>query len=263
MRSVKALLAVSGLAFAIACGSDSTAPRPDEEESIQILPDYFSSIAVAFDAAGIGGSMFPDSLKLSLEQKAAILAMHQAFAILNRDAFVELQQIEIAARAARDAGEPKEVVDSIIASAQPLRDQVAEAFDQLHEQIWNTYTPAQRAWLTAHRLRICGPEGPPRLTEEQLVQIRDFVADFQNDIQDEIEKIRVLAFDAFRARQAGRPDSVVIDILLRARVPLESIIAREKDLNAQVLDVLTPEQRERLCIPLNGVIWGVVPGGVG
>jgi hypothetical protein len=263
MRSVKALLAVSGLAFAMACGSDSTAPRPDEEESIQVLPDYFSSIAVAFDAAGIGGSMFPDSLKLSLEQKAAILAMHQAFAILNRDKFVELQQIELAARAARDAGQPKYVVDSIIASAQELRDEVADAFDQLHEQIWNTYTPAQRAWLEMNRLRICGPEGPPRLSEEQMARIRDLIADFQNDIQDELEQIRVLAFDAFQAKQAGRPDSVVIDILLRARVPLERLIAREKDLNKQILDVLTPQQRARLCIPLNGIIWGVIPSGVG
>jgi Spy/CpxP family protein refolding chaperone len=263
MRSVKVLLAVSGFAFAMACGSDSTAPRVDDEDPIEVLPDYASSIAVAFDAAGIGGSMFPDSIALTLEQKAAILTMHQAFMILNRDKFVELQQIELEARTARDAGQPDEVVAAIIARAKPLRDQVAAAFDQLHDQIWATYTPEQRAWLTANRLRICGPEGPPRLTEAQLKDIRAIVAKFQTDIQPHIDRIKLLAIDAWAAKQNGRPDSVVVAILLRAREPLEALIARERKLNNDVLGVLTPEQRERLCIPLRGVVPGVMPIGVG
>jgi hypothetical protein len=262
MRSVKVVLAVTGFAFAMACGSDSTAPRDAEEDPINLLPDYASSIAVAFDAAGIGGSMFPDSIALTLDQKAAILTMHQAFMILNRDNFVELQQIELEARLARDAGQRPEVIAAIIAKSQPIRDEVAAAFDQLHDQIWATYTPQQRAWLTANRLRVCGPEGPPRLTEAQVKDIRAIVAKFQSDIQPHIDRIKLLAFDAWAAKQNGRPDSVVIEILLRARQPLEALIARERRLNNDVLGVLTPEQRERLCIPLGGVVPGV-PVGVG
>jgi Spy/CpxP family protein refolding chaperone len=107
------------------------------------------------DARG-PGRPFPDSLKLTAAQKTAIQALRDAFDVAHKADLDALKAIHDQARAAMRAGKSRDDVRAILERAKPILDRLHTAFDALHTAIENVLTPAQKAWIAAHK-----PDRPP------------------------------------------------------------------------------------------------------
>jgi Spy/CpxP family protein refolding chaperone len=112
--------------------------------------------ASAADGRGPGAA-FPDSIKLSDAQKAQIAALVAAFTAANAADLAAMKAAHEAARAAHQAGKSREEIKAILDGAKPAAERVRSAAEALRTGIQNVLTPAQRAWLDAHR-----PDRPPR-----------------------------------------------------------------------------------------------------
>jgi Spy/CpxP family protein refolding chaperone len=211
-------------------------------EAIDIVPDYAVSPAASIDAAGIGASLLPDALKLTAEQKAAIAALHDAFMKANAADIAALQAIEQEARAAVKAGKSRDEIRAILAKAAPIRERLDAAFRKLQADIWAVYTPEQRAWIEAHRAKGCG-RGTLQLTDSQVKQIRELEQQFYTTVKSDLELIRAIVEEARQARAAGKSRDEVAAILAKAAAPQQRVSAAEKQLNAAIMAILTPEQR--------------------
>src|SRR5215831_13504561 len=79
-----------------ACDRSTTPVSPDTtaDDVVDLVPDYAVSPAASIDAAGIDGSLLPDSLKLTAEQQAAIAALHDAFMTATAADVAALRAIE-------------------------------------------------------------------------------------------------------------------------------------------------------------------------
>jgi Spy/CpxP family protein refolding chaperone len=239
-RVVVLLGVVAGLA---AC-DHSTPVSPSSTAAadvIDLVPDYAVSPAASIDAAGIGGSLLPDALKLTAEQKAAIAALHDAFMKANAADIAALHAIEQEAKAAVKAGKSRDDVRAILATAAPIRERLDAAFKKLQD-IWAVYTPEQRAWIESHRAKGCG-RGTLQLTDDQVKQIRALEQQFYASVKSDLELIRSIADEARRARAAGKSRDEVAAILAKAAAPQQRVSDAEKKLNAAILAILTPEQR--------------------
>ena len=102
------------------------------------------------------GLPFPDSLKLSDAQKAAMQALRTAFETANQADLAALEAIRKEAAEAIKAGKAREEVRAILAKGKPILERMKPAFEALHDAIANLLTAAQKAWIAAHR-----PDGPP------------------------------------------------------------------------------------------------------
>jgi Spy/CpxP family protein refolding chaperone len=211
-------------------------------EAIDIVPDYAVSPAASIDAAGLGASLLPDALKLTAEQKAAIAALHDAFMKANAADIAALQAIEQEARAAVKAGKSRDEIRAILAKAAPIRERLDAAFRKLQADIWAVYTPEQRAWIEAHRAKGCG-RGTLQLTDSQVKQIRELEQQFYTTVKSDLELIRAIVEEARQARAAGKSRDEVAAILAKAAAPQQRVSAAEKQLNAAIMAILTPEQR--------------------
>ena len=238
------LVLVCGMAALIAACDQSApvSPTSGPSEVIDLVPDYAVSPAASIDAAGIGGSALPDALQLSAEQKAAIAALHDAFMQANAADLAALEGIEREAKAAIKAGKPRDEVRAILAKAEPIRVRLDAAFKKLQADIWAVYTPEQRAWIEAHRLRNCG-SATTRLTDDQVKQIRALEAKFYETAKPDLELIRAIANEAKQARAAGKSREEVAAILARAIEPQRRVAAAERALQAAILALLTPDQQ--------------------
>lgn len=103
------------------------------------------------------GAPFPDSLKLTTVQREQIHALVTAYFEANATDMAAMKAAHKAARDAIKAGEPREKVKAILEAAKPAAERVRTAAAALRQAIWNVLTPAQRAWLDAHK-----PDRPPR-----------------------------------------------------------------------------------------------------
>jgi Spy/CpxP family protein refolding chaperone len=108
-----------------------------------------------FDARG-PGAPFPDSLKLTDAQQAAIKALRDAFESAHAADLAKLQAIHDQARDAIKTGKTRAEVRAILETAKPILESLKGAFDALRDAIANVLTPAQKAWIASHR-----PDGPP------------------------------------------------------------------------------------------------------
>jgi len=233
---------VGAVAALTACDHSTPVSPPAATETIDLLPDYAVSPAATIDAAGIGAANLPDSLKLTAEQKAAIAALHDAFMKANAADIAALRTIEQEARAAIKAGKSRDEVRAILAKAIPIQTRLEAAFRKLQADIWAVYTPAQQAWIQAHRPRGCG-RGSLNLTEDQVKHIRDLEQQFYTSVKSDLELIRAIVEEARQARAAGKSREEVAAILARAAEPQKRVAAAEKRLEAAILALLTPEQR--------------------
>ena len=92
----------------VACDSSApVAPTADFADVVDLVPDYALSDAASMDAAGIGAAQLPEHLRLTVEQKAAIAALHDAFKKANAADVAALRSIEQEVRAAIKAGKPQ------------------------------------------------------------------------------------------------------------------------------------------------------------
>lgn len=239
------IVLVGAVAALTACDrSTPVAPSPATPETgtIDLVPDYAVSAAATIDAAGIGAANLPDSLKLTAEQKAAISALHDAFMKANAADIAALKAIEQEAKAAIKAGKSRDEVRAILAKAIPIQTRLAAAFGKLQADIWAVYTPAQRAWIEAHRPHGCG-RGALNLTDDQVKQIRDLEQQFYASVKPDLDLIRSIVEEARQARAAGKSRDEVAAILARAAEPQQRVAAAEKRLEAAILALLTPTQR--------------------
>ena len=219
-----------------------TTPNDADADVVDLVPDYAVSPAASVDAAGVGAAQLPEELRLTVEQKAAIAALHDAFMKATATDIAALRAIEQEAHAAIRAGKPRAEVRAILVKAAPILVRLDVAFRKLQADIWAVYTPEQRAWIEAHRPRACGPDAA-RLTEEQVKQIRALQERFYESVKPDLELIRSIAEEARKARADGKSREEVAAILARAIGPQGRVAAAERKLQEAILALLTPDQQ--------------------
>jgi Spy/CpxP family protein refolding chaperone len=243
MRSTNVVLCAAVLSLA-ACGqSEPVTPTSTTAEVVDLVPDYVVSPAASLDAAGIGAAQFPDALRLTAEQKAAIAALHAAFMQATAPDVAALRAIEQDVKAAIAAGKPRDQIRAILERAAPIRARLDAAFRQLQADIWAVYTPEQRAWIESHRPGTCGPAAV-KLTESQVKQIRALQEQFYAGVKNDLELIRSIVQEAQEARAAGKSRQEVAAILARAAEPQRRVADAERALQEAILALLTAEQRQ-------------------
>jgi len=249
-RTVAPLLAVILLSAAACDSSDSTSPTnvSTATEAIDIVPDYAQSASAIMDRAGIGGAQFPDSLALTTEQKAAIQALHEAFTKENAADLALLQAIETEAKAARAANKSRDEVRTILEKALPIRVRMDARFAALRVAILAIYTPAQRAWIEANKVRECRNGNAPALTEAQLAQIKALRDAFETANRADIQLLRSVGEQVKEAKKAGKSDAEIKAILATADAARVRLRAAEKKLYEDIMAVLTAEQRAAWCV---------------
>ena len=227
-----------------ACDRSTTpvSPATTPDDVVDLVPDYAVSPAASIDPAGIGGSLLPDALRLTAEQKAAIAALHEAFMKSAAGDIAALWAIEKEAKAAIRAGESRAEVRVILAKGTPIVTRLDAAFKKLQADIWAVYTLEQRAWIEAHRPRGCR-RGSLRLTEDQVTAIRGLEEGFYEAVKPDLDLIRSIVADARQAREAGKSREEVTAILAQAIEPQRRVADAERKLQAAILGVLTPDQR--------------------
>jgi len=235
---------LGAIAVLAACDKSTTpvSPATTADDVVDLIPDYAVSPAASIDAAGIGGSLLPDALRLTAEQKAAITALHDAFMTATAADIAALRAIEQEAKAAIRAGKSRDEVRAILATGAPIVARLDAAFKKLQADIWAVYTPEQRAWIEAHRLRGC-KRGSLQLTEDQVTAIRDLEQRFYAAVKPDLELIRSIVENARTARAAGKSRAEIAAILAQAIEPQRRVANAERKLQADILNVLTPDQR--------------------
>ena len=221
-----------------ACDKSTTpvSPATTADDVVDLIPDYAVSPAASIDAAGIGGSLLPDALKLTAEQKAAITALHDAFMKATAADIAALQAIEQEAKTAiragksreRDAGDSRQRRLPFVAS-------LDAAFKKLQADIWAVYTPEQRAWIEAHRQSGIASADRFKLTDDQVKAIRDLEQQFYATVKPDLELIRSIVEEAKKAREAGKSREEVAAILARAIEPQRRVADAERKLQAAIL----------------------------
>lgn len=244
-------LLLAGVVTLAACStSDTLSPGADlgALDVIEVLPDYADPTTAMMDRGGIGGAQLPDSLALSTEQKAAIQKLKDAFETANAADIARLKAIETEAKAARAAGKSRAEVRAILEKAIPIRTKLESAFEALRTAIWAIYTPAQKAWLEANRPKQCGPDGGPKLTEAQLAQIKALREAFRTANAADLELLKSVGEEARAARQAGKSEAEIKAILAKAAAARERVRTAEKNLQDDIMGLLTAEQRAAWCV---------------
>ena len=160
---------VAGAVLLAACDRSPTQPTLAAE--LSLVDPYVLTFSASnglpaepFHVGGPGsrpdargpGAPFPDDLKLTDAQKTAIQAARNAFQTANAADLAALEAIHQEARAAMQAGKTRAEVRAIIEKAKPILGRLKGGFDALHAAIEAVLTPAQKAWIAAHK-----PEGPP------------------------------------------------------------------------------------------------------
>jgi len=243
MRARLVVLVGAVALFAACDQSTPVSPASGPSEVVDLVPDYAVSPAASIDAAGIGSSDLPDALRLTVEQKAAIVALHDAFMAASAADVAALRVIEAEAKAAIKAGKSRDEVRAILAKGDAIRARLDVAFRKLQADIWAVYTPEQRAWIELHRARNCG-SATAKLTDDQLKQIRTLEEQFYAAVKPDLELIRSIAAQAKQARDAGKSREEVAAILARALEPQRRVSDAERKLQSAILALLTPDQRQ-------------------
>ncbi|MBA4072903.1 MAG: hypothetical protein C0497_13845 [Gemmatimonas sp.] len=160
---IAALLAAA--AFASACDNAATGPNASRETALlqfdaQATMDSATLVprGPAYENEGP-----PDALKLTDAQKAAIKALHDAFAAAHKTQFDQLKAIREEARAAIQAGKTREQVRAILEKGRPIMESMKADFEALRAAVAAILTPEQQAWAAAHRRQSGGPMGGPAL----------------------------------------------------------------------------------------------------
>jgi Spy/CpxP family protein refolding chaperone len=242
MRARFVFLLGAVVALAACDSSSSVAPTSDLAEVVDLVPDYALSEAASMDAAGIGAAQLPENLRLTVEQKAAIAALHDAFTKSVAPDVLALRAIEQEARAAIKAGKSRDEVRAILAKADPIRARLDAAFKTLQADIWAIYTPEQKAWIESHRPRACGPTAA-NLTDEQVKQIRSLQERFIASVKADLELVKSVAAEARAARAAGKSREEIAAILAKANEAQRRIADAERKLQEAILALLTAEQK--------------------
>lgn len=245
MRRILAVAAL-GIASLTACSKETVAPADFVELDADVtflVPDYALSAASVVDGAGIGAARLPRALQLTDEQKAEIAALHEAFREDHADEIAELHAIEEQVRELRRSRGSREEIRALLAQAKPILGQLVADFAELRRAIWNVYTDEQKAWIESHK-RACDRRGPPRLTDEQIAEIRALKQAFMDAMADEIRAIKEAHQDARAAKQAGASAEEIRAILASVKDEMEALRHAEARLQDAIEHVLTADQQQ-------------------
>lgn len=250
MRKILLAVAAFGLFGLTACSTETVAPNEllADDDVIDLVPDYAISSAAVIDGGGIGAARLPDELQLTVEQKAAIAALHDAFMQENADEIAELRAIEQEIRQLRRSGGSRAEIHALFSQARAILADLAADFAALQAAIWAIYTPEQQAWIEEHKPKVCDRRGPPPLTDEQIAQIRALRQAFAAAIADELAAIKAAHQAAREAHQAGASAEEIRAILASVKDEMEAVRQAERRLMEAINDILTPTQRERWCL---------------
>ena len=248
MRKTLLTVVACGLFGLNACSTDPVAPNGLLADAIDQVADYEFSMAAVIDGAGIGAARLPEELQLTAEQKAQIAALHDAFKAAHEEEIAALREIEQQLRQLRRSGGTREQVQALLAGAHEIRSGLAEDFDALQEAIWAVYTAEQKAWIEAHKPKVCDRNGAPQLSEEQIAQIRALKQAFAEAVADELAAIKAAHQEARAAKQAGASAEEIRAILEGVKDEMEAVRQAEIRLHDAIMEVLTPDQRARWCI---------------
>jgi Spy/CpxP family protein refolding chaperone len=125
---------------------------------------------------------------------------------------------------------------------------LSDDFTALQEAIWAVYTAEQKAWIEAHKPKMCGINGPPQLTDEQIAQIRTLKQAFAEAVADELAAIKAAHQEARAAKEAGASAEEIRAILETVKDEMEAVRQAEVRLHDAIMDLLTAEQRANWCI---------------
>jgi Spy/CpxP family protein refolding chaperone len=155
-----------------ACSKDAqTAPSeqslPDQDFALMVFGEPGAALAGTLGAQPAGREVdgrrgapdFRSELRLTEEQRAEIAALREAFRTAHQASLDEMRAIFEQARAAREAGDSREEVHAILATARPIALALREHVAALHEAILAVLTPEQQAWLRRNRPPV--PPAPP------------------------------------------------------------------------------------------------------
>jgi Spy/CpxP family protein refolding chaperone len=249
MRKTFLAVAVLGLVGLSACSTETVAPNDFlAADAVDLLPDFEISSAAVIDGAGIGAARLPEELKLTADQKAEIAALHDAFKAEHEDELAALREIEQQIRQLRRSGGSREEVQVLHAEARGIIEGLSDDFAALQDAIWNVYTAEQKAWIEAHKPKVCDRNGPPQLTAEQIAEIRALKQAFAESVADELAAIKAAHQEARAAKQAGASAEEIRAILEGVKDEMEAVRQAEIRLHEAIMGVLTPEQRENWCI---------------
>lgn len=250
MRKILAVAAL-GLAGLTACSTETVAPTElallDAYET-DLVPEYALSSTAIVDGAGIGAARLPEELQLTAEQKANITALHDAFQQEHADEVAQLRLIEQQIRELRRSNGTREEIGALLEQARTILQGLAADFAALQQAIWAIYTAEQKAWIEAHKPQVCDRRGPPRLSDEQIAQIRTLKQAFMEAMADEFAAIKAAHQQAREAKQAGATAEEIRAILATVKDEMEAVRHAEARLQDAILEVLTPEQRRRWCV---------------
>jgi Spy/CpxP family protein refolding chaperone len=262
MRKTFLAVAALGLIGLGACSTDPVAPNDflAESDAIGLTSDYEFTSAAVIDGAGIGAARLPDELQLTADQKAEIAALHEAFKAEHSDELAALREIDQQIRQLRRSGGSREQVQALLQEAHEILAGLRDDFTALQEAIWAVYTAEQKAWIEAHKPKVCDRNGPPQLTEAQIAQIRALKQAFAEAVADELAAIKAAHQEARAAKQAGANAEELRAILEGVKDEMEAVRQAEIRLHDAIMDVLTPEQRANWCIVRARVAPGPGPG---
>lgn len=264
MRKTFLAVVACGLFGLSACSTESVAPNGllADSDAIDQVADYEFSMAAVIDGAGIGAARLPDELQLTADQKAEIAALHDAFKAAHADEIAALREIDQQLRQLRRSGGTREEIQALLAEAHEIRQGLSDDFAALQDAIWQIYTAEQKAWIEAHKPKVCDRNGPPQLTEAQIAQIRALKQAFAESVADELVAIKAAHQEARAAKQAGASAEEIRAIMEGVKDEMEAIRQAEIRLHDAIMEVLTPEQRANWCIVRQRVAPGPRgPGG--
>ncbi|MDQ8153337.1 MAG: Spy/CpxP family protein refolding chaperone [Gemmatimonadota bacterium] len=163
--NVRIAALAAAVVFAAACDNASTAPASADESALllfnqQATLDSASLVprGPAFDNDGP-----PAALQLTDAQKAAIKALHDAFAAAHKTQFDQLKAIHDQAHAAAKAGKTREEVRAILEKGRPIMESMKADFEALRAAVAAILTAEQKAWAASHQRQGPGPMGAPRM----------------------------------------------------------------------------------------------------
>ena len=242
MHRVLALSLAAILTLTAAC-SDS----PAEPQTVDTSADALAA-EVAYSAAA--PDPFPDSLRLSDEQKARIASLTQEFQAATAADRAAVEAIVRQARERQRAGGTRDEVRAILETARPIQQRIGEAHRELRAQILAVFTAAQRAWLEERRNR-CTAEPMPPLTDAQRAQIAALVEAFEQTHRADLLLVRAIQAEVRAARDAGKSDAEIRAILERGREAHARIAAAQRQLQAAI-EAILPARAPRCGLRMPG-----------
>lgn len=115
--------------------------------------------ALPYDGRTEGLTRLPEALRLTPAQRDEIQALRTAFRAQHQGSLEALRSALERARAAREAGLPRDEIRTLMNEARPIARSLQASVMALHVAIQAVLTPEQRAWLEANRTRRSPPPG--------------------------------------------------------------------------------------------------------